>query len=88
MMIKKKRKTVFLLVRTMCAKLYVYSSVNALNINSAYKKYEENSGFGCISINLERKKNAKRVVLVWQICNPKMLMGADRSFCCSLQKKV
>lgn len=26
---------VFLLVQTMCAKLYVYSSVHALNINSA-----------------------------------------------------
>lgn len=48
---------VLLLVRTMCAKLYVYCiPLSMLWILTVHKKYEENSVFGCISINLEEKR--------------------------------
>lgn len=53
-----------------CVPNCMYIPLSMLWILTVHKKYEEeNSGFGCISINLEEK--CKRVLVVWQICIPK-----------------
>lgn len=56
-----------------CVPNCMYIPLSMLWILTVHKKYEENSVFGCISVNLEEKSQCVRFV-------SQMLMGADRIF--------
>lgn len=56
-----------------CVPNCMYIPLSMLWILTVHKKYEENSVFGCISVNLEEKSHCVRFV-------SQMLTGADRIF--------
>ena len=60
----------------------MYIPLSMLWILTVHKKYEDNSGIGCISINLEEKMKMQksRVTDLYPKKKKKLLMGADRIF--------